>query len=292
MSSGVVSRRLWLAGALALAGCGPKKPAPKQASANPDAPEKGTLEWAVAGDWRPASDRKRDAARHPLETLRFYGLQPGMTVVELWPGAGWYTDIIAPFLASTNGKLYAASFETSNPEDRSADQVVQAFRKAITDKPGLYGQVQFTSFGPKSGPLAPPGSADLALFSNLNNWMAAGIAEKAFRDAFAALRPGGVLGIEQPRAPMGGAQDPTAASGYVQTDFVKQMAGEAGFRFDGSSEINANPKDNHDHPFGVWTLPPTRRSSPWGRPPNPLFNHKKYDEIGEADRMTLRFIKP
>jgi predicted methyltransferase len=294
MSSNRLSRRLWLAGAgaLALSACGPKKPAAGGGAANPDAAEKGTLEWAVAGDWRSAADKTRDAARHPLETLRFFGLQPGMTVVEVWPGAGWYTDIIAPFLAATHGKLYAANLETPNPDDHAADQVVDAFKKMISDKPDLYGRVEFTTFGPKSGPLAPAGSADLVLFTTLNNWMAAGIAEKAFRDAFAALRSGGALGVEQARAPVGGPQDPAATSGYVQADYVKQMAAEAGFRFDGSSEINANPKDDHDHPFGAWTLPPTRRSSPWGKPPNPMFDHKKFDEIGEPDRMTLRFIKP
>ena len=283
---------MWLVGALALSACGPKKTAPKPDAAKGDGVDRGSLEWAVAGDWRSAADKKRDAARHPLETLRFFGLQPGMTVVELWPGAGWYTDIIAPCLAATHGKLYAANLETPSPDDRAAEQVVAAYKKAFSDRPELYGKIEFTSFGPRSGPLAPAASADLVLFSNLNNWMAAGIAEKAFRDAFAALRSGGALGIEQPRAPVGGPQDPSPASGYVQVDYVKQMAAEAGFRFDGSNEINANPRDTHDHPFGALTLPPTRRSSPWGKPPNPLFNHKKYDEIGEPDRMTLRFIKP
>ncbi len=299
MSSATASRRRWLFGAgaglgvLALAACGRKaKPAAADAPAAGDQLERGTLEWAVAGDWRPASDRKRDAARHPLETLKFFGLQPGMTVVELWPGAGWYTDIIAPFLAATKGKLYAANLETPNPDDNAADQVVAAYKKMITDKPGLYGPVEFTTFGPKSGPLAPAGSADMVLFFNVNNWMAAGVAEKAFRDAYAALRNGGVLGIEQARASVGGPQDPLAVSGYVQTDYVKQFAAEAGFRYDGSSEINANPKDTKDHPFGVWTLPPTRRSSPWRKPPNPAFDHARYDAIGEPDRMTLRFIKP
>lgn len=295
MSSAVLSRRHCLvgAGALALGGCGRKaKPADAAAAPSADQAERGSLEWAAAGDWRSVADKKRDAARHPVETLRFFGLQPGMTVVEVWPGAGWYSDIIAPYLAATHGKLYAANLETPNPDDPTGDQVVAAYRKAITDKPGLYGQVEFTAFGPHSGPLAPAGAADLVLFFNLNNWMAAGIAEKAFRDAFAALRNGGALGVEQPRAPTGGPQDPLAASGYVQTDFVKQMASEAGFRFDGSSEINANPKDTKNHPFGIWTLPPTRRSSPFGKPSNPLFDHKKYDAIGEPDRMTLRFIKP
>jgi len=215
-----------------------------------------------------------------------------MTVVEVWPGAGWYTDIIAPFLAATKGKLYAANLETPNPDDTAADQVVAAYKKMIADNPGLYGRVEFTSFGPRSGPLAPAGSADMVLFFNLNNWMAAGLAEKAFRDAYAALRSGGVLGVEQARAPVGGPQDPLATSGYVQTDYVKQLASEAHFRYDGSSEVNANPKDTKDYPFGVWTLAPTRRSSPWGKPPDPAFDHAKYDAIGEPDRMTLRFLKP
>ncbi len=296
MSSAILSRRVLLTGvgALALSACGRKtKPAAANTAAPAsDQPDKGSLEWAVGGDWRTAADKRRDASRHPLETLHFFGLQPGMTVVEMWPGAGWYTDIIAPFLNATHGKFYAAGFETPNPDDRAADQIAAAYRKMITDKPDLYGPVEFTAFGPHSGPIAPAGAADMVLAFNLNSWMAAGLAEKAFRDAFAALRGGGTLGIEQPRAPVGGAQDPMATTGYVQADYVKQMAGEAGFRFDGSSEINANPKDNHDHPFGVWTLPPARRSSPIGKPPNPLFDHKKYDAIGEPDRMTLKFIKP
>jgi len=295
-SSALVSRRLWLAGVstFALCGCGRKAQTTPSGKTGPQdiKAEPGTLEWAVNGDWRSAADRTRDADRHPLQTLQFFGLQPGMTVVEMWPGGGWYSDIIAPFLASTKGKLYAANLETPNPDDRAAEQVVAAYRKQFSARPDLYGTVEFTAFGPHSGPLAPAGAADLVLFFNLNNWMAAGVAEKAFHDAFEALRHGGVLGIEQARGAVGGGQDPTALSGYVQTDYVKQMAAEAGFRFDGSSEMNANHKDSRDHPFGIWTLLPMRRSSPMGRPPNPLFDHKKYDAIGEPDRMTLRFLKP
>lgn len=278
-------------GALGLDGCG-RKPAASADAAQAGGPERGTLEWAVAGPWRSAADRKRDAFRHPLETLRFWGLQAGMTVVEMWPGAGWYTDIIAPFLAATHGKLYAANLETPNPDDRAAEQVAAAYRKTFSEKPDLYGHVEFTGFGPHSPPPAPAGAADLVIFTTLNNWMAAGIAEKAFHDAFTVLRGGGALGVEQARAKPGTLQDPQAASGYVLSDYVKQMATEAGFHFDGASEVNANPKDTKDHPFGAATLPPIRRSSAWGKPPNPLFNHIKYDAIGEPDRMTLRFVKP
>ncbi|MBP7651143.1 MAG: methyltransferase, partial [Phenylobacterium sp.] len=133
----------------------------------------------------------------------------------------------------------------------------------------------------------------LVLFlRNLHNWMAAGIAEKAFHDAFVALKPGGVLGVEEHRASPGAVQDVLAADGYVQQAYVIQLAQEAGFILDKTSEINANPRDTKDHPFGVWTLPPVRRSSPRGQPDDPTFNHAKYDAIGESDRMTVRFVKP
>jgi predicted methyltransferase len=141
--------------------------------------------------------------------------------------------------------------------------------------------------------VAPAGSADLVLFlRNLHNWMAAGLAEKAFRDAFAALKPGGALGVEEHRADPAAVPDVMAASGYVPQAYVIQLAQEAGFTLAAASEINANPKDDHNHPFGVWTLPPVRRSSPRGQPADPNFDHSKYDAIGESDRMTLRFVKP
>jgi predicted methyltransferase len=291
-------RLMALTGAsLALSACG-RKPAAENVQAAGDAPAPaakpapaGSLEWAVAGDWRGA-DARRDAARHPLQTLQFFGLKPGMAVVEMWPGAGWYTQILAPYLAQTKGKLYAASFESA-PGDSAAAEVVETYRQMFGEKKGLYGDIVFESFGPKSGPLAAPASADLVLFMlTLHSWMAAGLAEKAFHDAFAALKPGGVLGIEAHRAEMGEPQDPLASNGYVQEPYVKQMAQEAGFRFDQASDVNANPKDTKDHPFGVWTLPPERRSAPVGQPADPAFDHAPYDAIGESDRMTLRFIKP
>jgi predicted methyltransferase len=127
---------------------------------------------------------------------------------------------------------------------------------------------------------------------NIHAWMAAGIAEKAFADAYAALRPGGVLGIEQHRLGPEEDQDPAAANGYVQEAFVKQLAAEAGFAFVAASEINANERDTKDHPFGVETLPPMGLTAPRGSPPNPTFDRSKYEAIGESDRMTLRFRKP
>ena len=285
-----VSRRglLLAAGAAAaLAACGPRKaekpPAQKASGA-------GSIEAAVGGAWRPPADRARDVWRHPVESLKFWGLKPGQTVVEFWPGAGWYTDILAPFLAATGGKLYLANLEATDP---TAAAAVEAFNRRLTENPRVFGKVETTAFGPTSGPVAPAGAADLVLFlRNLHNWMAAGIAEKAFRDAFAALKPGGLLGVEEHRADAGGVPDVLAADGYVQQAYVVQLAQEAGFVLQEASEINANPADTKDHPFGVWTLPPTARTSPRGEAPDPTFDRARYDAIGESDRMTLRFVKP
>ena len=213
-----------------------------------------------------------------------------MTVVEFWPGAGWYTDILAPCLTVGKGRLYAAVLEPGGPPARQVDE---AYRRKLAARPDLYGAVSLSAFGPASGPVAPAGSVDLVLFlRNLHNWMAAGLAQKAFRDALAALKPGGVLGVEEHRAKPGGVQDPMAGTGCVQEAYVRQLAKEAGFDLGAASEVNANPKDTREHPFGVWTLPPERRSSPRGAPPNPAFDHSKYDAIGESDRMTLKFVKP
>lgn len=289
------SRRSLVAGvgALALASCG-KKDDPAKAEAKAAAKAgPNTIEAAVAGDWRLPADRARDVWRHPVESLKFWELKPGQTVVEFWPGAGWYTDILAPFLADTRGKLYEALLETTGPADPATAGIVEGFQRKLAEKKKVYGEVAFTAFGPTSGPVAPAGSADLVLFlRNLHNWMAGGIAEKAFKDALAALKPGGILGIEEHRGQPGRVQDVLAEDGYVQQDYVIQMAKEAGFVLIGTSEINANPKDTKDHPFGVWTLPPTRLSAPRGEPAEPGFDHAKYDAIGESDRMTLKFAKP
>ena len=293
---GFASRRTMLAGAastalLALAACG-KKPEKAVEAETPAGPPKGSLEWAVAGDWR-ARDKARDAARHPMETLRFFGLQPAMTVVDFWPGSGWYTEILAPYLAEGHGRYIAAGFQTGPGSAPAQGLLMEAFRKRFTANRKLYGEIDLAAFGPTSGPVAPPNTCDLALFMrNIHAWMAAGIAEKAFADAWAALRPGGVLGIEQHRLGPGADQDPAAANGYVQEAFVKQLAAEAGFVFVASSEINANERDTKDYPFGVDTLPPSRLTAPRGQPPNPTFDRSKYETIGESDRMTLKFRKP
>ena len=290
----LASRRSVLTGVAALAlstaaGCGRKEP--KVDPAAPEGPPQGSLEWAIAGAWR-VQDKGRDAARHPMETLRFFGLQPKMTLVDFWPGSGWYTEIIAPYLKEGGGKYIAAGFPTGEGADPAQAALMAAFEQRFSDR-RLYGEIEFTAFGLGTGPVAPGGSADMALFMRgIHAWMAAGIAEKAFADAYAALRPGGVLGVEQHRLAPEEDQDPVAANGYVQEAFVKQLAAEAGFVFVAASEINANERDTKDHPFGVDTLPPQRLTAPRGEAPNPLFDRSKYDAIGESDRMTLKFRKP
>lgn len=291
-----MSRRGLLSGSAVLltgltVGCG-RKEKTAEPPPTPDGPPQGSLEWAVEGPWR-AQDKVRDAARHPMETLRFFGLQPRMTVVEFWPGSGWYTEILAPYLAEGEGKYVAAGFQTGPGADPSQVQLMVAFRQRFTEDRRLYGEIELSEFGPTSGPVTAAGTADMVLFMrSIHAWMAAGIAEKAFADAWAALRPGGVLGVEQHRLGPEEDQDPAAANGYVQEAFVRQLAEEAGFAFVASSEINANERDTKDHPFGVDTLPPMSLTAPRGSPPNPGFDRSKYDEIGESDRMTLRFRKP
>lgn len=276
-----------------LAACG-REP---EAVADPDdslieGPVEGSLEWAVEGPWR-AADRPRDVWRHPMETLRFFDLQPRMTVVEFWPGNGWYTEILAPYLAKGGGLYYAAGFPTGPGADPDQASLMAAYEQRFTADKKLYGEIRFSAFGQGTEPVAPAGSADLVLFMrNIHAWMAAGIVEKAFKDAYAALRPGGVLGVEQHRLAPEQDQDPAAANGYVQEAFVRQLAAEAGFIFESSSEINANESDTKDHPFGVETLPPQRLTAPRGEAPNPAFDRTRYDAIGESDRMTLKFRKP
>lgn len=290
------SRRAMLAGvgfvlAAGLAACGDKTEK-TAAPEGPAGPPEGSLEWAIQGPWR-AADRPRDIYRHPLETLRFFGLQPAMHVVEFWPGSGWYTEILAPYLNKGGGEYYGAGFVTGEGANPAQAALVANFERRFSEDRRLYGEVKFSAFGPTTGPVAPAGTIDMALFMrNIHAWMAAGIAEKAFADAYAALKPGGILGVEQHRLGPDEDQDPAAANGYVQEAFVKQLAAEAGFVFVAASEINANPEDTKDHPFGVETLPPRLLTAPQGEAPDPTFDTAKYRAIGESDRMTLKFRKP
>lgn len=251
-------------------------------------PEEGSLPWAIAGPWR--MDAERDVWRHPLETLQFWGLQPSMTVLEILPGRGWYTAILAPYLAQGGGRLIAASFDPG-AGSMAQRETLADFEARFLRNPRLYGNIIRTIVG--QDPLAPAGSVDLAILANnLHTLMAEGLAEQVFAGVFEALKPGGVFGVEQHRGSAQGLQDPLAGAGYVQEAYVRTLAQEAGFKFVGATDINANPRDTRDHPFGVWTLPPVLQTAPFGRPDDPEFDTAPFIDIGESDRMTLKFRKP
>jgi len=253
-----------------------------------EAPAEGTLAWAVAGEWR-GDSAQRDEWRNPAETLAFLDVDPSGVVMEIWPGGGWYTQVLAPWVAANDGTFIAAQFPINGNERRQ--QALDNYLATFSGEP--YGEIDITFLGPDTGALAEPGTVDAILsFRNVHNWMSGEFAEKAFADFHAALKPGGVLGIVEHRLPSTMEQDPRAGSGYVQQDYVIAMAEEAGFVLEEASEINANPADTADHPFGVWTLPPVARTSGFGEEANPEFDRAPYDAIGESDRMTLRFRKP
>ncbi|MGB3050984.1 MAG: hypothetical protein WBB42_08290 [Polyangiales bacterium] len=244
------------------------------------------IEKWMSGSHRDAGNAARNQYRHPKETLTFFGLDASMTVVEIWPSAGWYTEILAPVLRD-KGKYYAAGFALTGkrtPEWRKKMQ--REFQKKLDARPDLYDRVIVTELSiPERTEIAPPGTADRVLtFRNVHNWMKGEYAPAMFEAMFKALKPGGVLGVVEHRAPKGASRDRMVVSGYVTEAHVKKLASDAGFRFVAGSDINANPKDTADHPSGVWTLPPSLRLGEKDR--------ARYLAIGESDRMTLRFVKP
>ena len=253
------------------------------------------LTEVVAGDWRGDEAKARDRYRHPVESLTFWGLKPGMTILEVQPGgASWWTEILAPYAKRTGGAFYATGPDLDNPELSEGARKARAdFEARYGAKPDLYGKVGVVNWGPKSKPL-PAKTYDFILTArSIHGWMGTpGMLEKTFREFHDALKPGGILAVEQHRANPG-PQDPKAASGYVTEAFVIETAEKVGFKLAGRSEINANAKDTKDHPFGVWTLPPALRSTAYGaKETDPSFDHSKYLAIGESDRMTLRFVRP
>jgi predicted methyltransferase len=249
----------------------------------------------VAGDWRTPDAKARDAYRHPVEALTFWGLKPGMTILEVQPGAqSWWTEILAPYAKRTGGKLYVTGADLANPDlPEGARKARAAFEAHYGSKPDLYGKIDIVPWGAKSAPL-PKDTFDFILTArSVHGWMGQpGMVEKTFKEFYDALKPGGILALEQHRANPG-PQDPKAQSGYVTEAFVIEQAERAGFKLAAKSELNANPKDTKDHPFGVWTLPPALRSTPYGsdKAEDPSFDHSKYVAIGESDRMTLKFVK-
>jgi predicted methyltransferase len=241
------------------------------------------LDNILADPHRSEADRARDRYRHPKDTLLFFGVRPEMTVLEVWPEPGWYTDIIAP-LVRDRGKYYAAVMEP-DPASQFVTGRLASFRNKLAADPTLYGNATIVTFPAHGGDVVPPGSIDLVVtFRNIHNWMSEGTASDAFATIFKALKPGGMLGVVDHRGSPGVPQDPKAKSGYVSEEYAIKLIEAQGFRLLGTSEINANPKDTKDYEQGVWTLPPTFRLGDKDR--------DKYTEIGESDRFTLKFEKP
>lgn len=250
-----------------------------------------TVQTAMDGEWRTEAERARDEYRHPAETLEFFGVEGDDTVIEVWPGGGWYTNILAPWLHA-NGGQFIAAVVTPERSERAAE-ALDAYKSNYAAYPDTFGEIDYTYYDSESGPLGEPDSVDAILtFRNIHNWMSGDHADKFFEDAYAVLKPGGVLGVVEHRLPSAMNLDPSAPNGYVHQDYVTSLAEAAGFQLEGASEINANPADTADHPFGVWTLPPVSRTTDReGNTPDG-FDAAKYQEIGESDRMTLKFVKP
>ena len=242
-----------------------------------------TLQAIADGEHRSSERRARNHSRHPAETLAFFGIRDDLTVVEISPGGGWYTEILAPYLRE-NGVLYAGNYDP-DAEEEYYQRNSRAFSEKMAADPELYDKVRITIFDPpKKLEAAPAGSADMVVtFRNFHNWMEDGDAEAALQGMHKMLKPGGTLGVVQHRGNPAVEQDPQAESGYVRQDYLIRLIEAAGFELVASSEINANPNDTKDHPEGVWTLPPNFDLGDVDR--------EKYAAIGESDRMTLKFIK-
>ena len=250
------------------------------ASARADLPY-GDMAGILAGDFRPEEERARDVFRHPAETLAFFGVEPGKDVLELWPGRGWYTKILAPLLHESGSLVVATTDPSVDGYRGERDREMHALWAA---EPALYGNMETVVLDPPAHTnLGEPESVDVVLtFRNTHNWLGDGTQEAVYAAAFRVLRPGGVLGVVQHRDADDATADPSR--GYLPTPFVVATAEAAGFVLDASSEVNANGEDTKDHPSGVWSLPPALRGGEE--------DAARFLAIGESDRMTLRFLKP
>jgi len=244
----------------------------------------GDLAGILAGDHRADENKTRDSSRHPIETLEFFRIEPGLAVVEIWPGRGWYTEVLAPFL-SDKGTLHAAHFSSDGSVPYFAN-ARSAYEELLASNPEHYGSVELGEFDPGKDVLTvADGSVDRVLtFRNVHNWLRNNSEQQAFGLFFKALKPGGMLGVVEHRSTDNADRQWMLENGYMDQDYVVGLANEAGFQLVASSEINANAKDTTNHPMGVWTLPPTLRMGEE--------NKESYLAIGERDRMTLLFIKP
>ena len=242
------------------------------------------LDAALASAHRSAEHRERDAQRHPKETLKFFGLEPGMKVIEMLPGGdAWYTEILAPTLRD-KGLLITEMLPPRAPP-AYAPEVHARFTAKLDSEPAIYDRVERRTLEGSPLKLGPPNTVDMVLaFRATHGWLRTAQFDEVYSAIFAVLRSGGILGIEQHRAPQGADVTESAKRGYVPQQYLIEQLELIGFTFEGSTEINANPRDTKDYPDGVWTLPPTLMLGEKDR--------ARYLAIGESDRMTLRFRKP
>lgn len=285
---------------LGLAACSPSEEPAATPEATPETTAADAAETAdrdaqvdpmdavLAGDWRDADNVARDAWRHPRETLAFFGVGPSQTIVEISPGGGWYTEILAALPGEKGGYIGVINDPAKSGNERAQNYYTEAntkLRDKLAARPDVYGEATLVEIDPKAPVIGEPGSADVVLtFRNVHNWVMAGNEAAMFQSFYDVLAPGGVLGVVEHRAAAGKTLAEVKTSGYLPEDYVIGLAEAAGFVLEEKSEINANPADTKDHPNGVWTLPPGN-------------NHEeadaaKYAAIGESDRMTLRFVKP
>jgi predicted methyltransferase len=293
--------------AVALAACGPSNEAPKPAAtpapapaapadqpATPPPPQAAAVTFesriddVLKGAWRSDENKARDQYRHPKETLAFFGLKPAATVIEITPGGGWYTEVLAP-LVKGQGKFIAAIADANTAEKEGTRKYLGTgnakYREKMAADAANYGEVEIREFSLTAPKLGEPGTADYVLtFRNVHNFMMWKDDALMFKAMFDVLKPGGVLGVTDHRAAAGADLEKIRESGYLPEDYVIKLALDAGFTLEGRSEINANPKDTKDYPKGVWTLPPSYAEGDKDR--------EKYAAIGESDRMTLKFVKP
>jgi len=246
------------------------------------------LDQILAGTWRSAENKARDPYRHPKETLNFFGIKPGQNVIEITPGSGWYTEVLAPLLKG-NGKLIAAVVDPATASSEGRKEYLTKsnakYREKLSADAERYSEVEVREFSMTMPKLGDDGSVDMVVtFRNVHNFMMWNNDKAMFQAFFKVLKPGGVLGVTDHRAAAGADLTKIKDSGYIPEDYVIQLATEAGFKLEAKSEINANPKDTKDHPEGVWNLPPSLRGGDQ--------NKEKYLAMGESDRMTLKFIKP
>lgn len=236
----------------------------------------------LAGSWRDPANSARDGYRHPQQTLEFFGLSAKQSVIEVTPGGGWYSEVLAPLLKDHGHYIAAVQAANSSAYARTSKENL---KKKFAADPARYGKAELVEFDPKAPVFGKPASVDTVLtFRNVHNWVLAGTDEATFSAFYKVLKPGGVLGVVDHRAKDGASLDDIKHSGYLTTAYVVKLATDAGFKLEGKSEVNANPKDTKDYPDGVWTLPPALKLGEQDK--------ARYMAIGESDRMTLRFVKP